>query len=137
MGLDISYTQHCDAVIINLEGIVNTYNAEKLGFVIKIQLGEGIRKFIFDCSNLKCLDSNGLAVIYHLYLDIFDTGTIIINSANNSVKRLLAITEIDNQMFFTESLEFAKKYVSEEYEREIRSGIKSSSPNLDNFNSPN
>ncbi|MBS1657415.1 MAG: STAS domain-containing protein [Chitinophagales bacterium] len=82
---------------------------------------EGFRNIIFDMTAIKYVDSSGLsAILISDRLCKNAGGTFVITGANDQVKRLLQISQLDSVLNITPTLQEAKDLiVMEEIERDF------------------
>lgn len=63
MLLDSKYDEACDKWKVNLYGEVDIYNADNLKKELHALIEEKRADIVFDCTNLKYIDSTGLGVL--------------------------------------------------------------------------
>ena len=107
------------------EGKLNSQVAPLLKSEMILLNAEGIRNIIFDMSQIKFVDSSGLSsILISNRLCKNANGTFVLTGVNDTVMRLIKISQLDSILHIVPSLQEAKDLVlMEEIERDFNDGL--------------
>jgi stage II sporulation protein AA (anti-sigma F factor antagonist) len=90
---DYIYMVSGSSLIISMNAELDHHLADEMRDVIDTVIEErGVRHIIFDFSRIGFMDSSGIGLIMGRYKKIYETGTISIAGANESIQRILLIS---------------------------------------------
>ncbi|NUM51599.1 MAG: STAS domain-containing protein [Flavobacteriales bacterium] len=100
---------------------LDTHNAPVLKAHIVLLASEGFRNIIFDLSNTRFCDSSGLSAILITHrLCKENKGTFVVACLQESVKKLIRISQLENILNITPTLNEAIDFIfMEEVERDL------------------
>lgn len=114
MSLELALEEYQDIVVITLDGIVQPDNADFLHNSLNALSRDGYSRFVLDCTQLKSINSDGLAVLYDLFLELPPNGKIVLCNANRRIRGLLDISGLGHYLPCVESRETAMKTIRNE-----------------------
>lgn len=111
MSLELKLEEYQEVIVIALNGIVQPNNATFLQNSLDSLVKDGFSHFVLDCTHLKSINSDGLAVLYDLFLDLPPNGKIVLCNANRRIRGLLDISGLGHYLPYLESRDTAMKSV--------------------------
>ncbi len=96
MNIDYHYNSCVGAWEISLGGEIDVYNAPKLKETLYTLLDQQSGSILFDCKELKYIDSTGLGVLIGVLRRVKDNnGNITIKNLKPYIQKIFTITGLD------------------------------------------
>ncbi|MCK5894439.1 MAG: STAS domain-containing protein [Endozoicomonadaceae bacterium] len=109
MSLELSLEEYQNIIVITLNGILQPDNANFLQSSLDGLVRDGFSRFVLDCTQLKSINSDGLAVLYDLFLELPPSGKIVLCNANRRIQGILNISGLGHYLVCVESRDTAMK----------------------------
>lgn len=96
-NLNIKVSKEDNIVVIELEGDLDLYNAEKLKKEFYKAIDENIKNIIVSFAKVEYIDSSGVGALLHGHMKLKKTnGRLHITNVYGSVKKLFELTQISH-----------------------------------------
>jgi anti-sigma B factor antagonist len=84
------------ATVVEIDGSIDVYSASAVGQAIQSLIADGVKQILLDLSLVGSLDSSGLGTLVGNAKAISSIGgSISLVGANDRIRRMLAITNLD------------------------------------------
>jgi len=100
-------TRHLDAAtVLEIDGPIDVYSASAVGQAIQSLIADGAKQILLDLTSVGSLDSSGLGTLVGNAKAISSMGgSISLVGANDRIRRMLAITNLDRYFRTSDSVD--------------------------------
>ena len=107
MSLELALEEYQDVVVVALDGVVQPSNAAFLRNSLKTLARDGYFRFVLDCTQLRSVNSDGLSILYDMFLSLPPDGKIVLCNANQNIRTLLDISGLGHYLHCVENRDAA------------------------------
>ncbi len=96
--MDIRVRENSDIVIIDIDGILTSYESKKIDEIVSENVLKNRNKIIINLDNVSHIDSSGMETLVSIKNNLVDRkGNLCLVNPNNSIKKILDLTKLTKQ----------------------------------------